>query len=185
VGATCAACLLPITAGDGFVLARTEVFHKQCAAAGGIARSHATKLRQELLLGKQDRERLREENRELMRRHEATIADLRRQLTYAREERENAIATKDLNVELVGRLHREKTQLEGELLNTRRALATTEGQLSRALASRDLDVAARVITGTASTFAQTQPPDPAPPPTEEKRDDAEVRFSLLELDTTK
>lgn len=157
MAATCAYCLSPITNGENFSLAGTEVFHRACVAEHGIHDSVGNKQRRQL------------SSFEL--RHtqtQATVTRLHNQAAQA----EHRVSQRDLTIE------RLRTELDdANVARTLMAeqLSDAKAELARVIAERDKarqDLA----------LAQLPPVQPRVDPTLQGMDDAEIRFSLLDLD---
>jgi predicted RNase H-like nuclease (RuvC/YqgF family) len=165
--AICAACEQPITKGQKFVLAGTEVFHRTKECVARIASSKLTRLRQEAT-------RLAHRCHH----YEAQEHRLADALEGARR-KVDAIETRvagdvEIMKRRVGEL--ERIRLERDLL--REQMAAKEQLLAQLKAANDRLQAAVVQ-------AQAQQASPASDVVRDGRDgrdDAEVRFSLLEID---
>lgn len=167
--ASCAACLREIAPGAKFALAGTEVFHRECAP--NIAQSIGTRqkleiirLRSELAAERQESARLR-----------TAISDVQQQA----ERRLDAAANDALNA---------RDRRANESRQTRQKLQTiTSLERDILIITKQRDDArqdaAAARTETALLKALSAPPGTQPEEhTKEDRDDAEQRFSLLELD---
>jgi hypothetical protein len=169
--AICAACEQPIEKGERFVLAGSEVFHKTKECVSRIAASRYVRMRKEATRLARQNHLLEAENRRnadamkgAHRRIEAIRADLdgsveamKRQLRTAERERAEALSR-----EMAARQECEMLrQVHG---NTVAEIRRLQGLLQEA------------------TAKPATAPAPAAPDVRDTRDDAQVRFSLLELD---
>lgn len=149
-----------------FVCAGTEVFHRQCAVAGGIETSVSHRQKQviaglrakvhQLTADAQEAARLRTQ-----------IGDLERDLRTAKEDAHRAL-------QALRRESSARRDAENDLVIARERIAS-----ERRLAAI-LELPPIQVTGPVSTPAVAAPTEPQEPIRD--LDDAEQRFRLLELD---
>lgn len=177
---TCASCLAPIAKGQAFVIAGTEVFHRKTWCIQNIAASVGTerKLRiveLETMVGRLRNEARQDADRRLdeqARIYNDVTCKLRRDLDA---QRSRDLAMDSARADQISRLTRERDQLAAELRRLHGEIALRQAIGSRADQPTTVTVTAVAIS---ATPAPEIPPEPVTP----AKDDAEQRFSLLELD---
>lgn len=161
--ATCAACLRPILGRDKFLLAGTEVFHRECVrnvetSIGNRNKLEIVKLRGEVCVLRQQDRAIHELERKLSN-AQRTLGARDRELSRAERDRRDLEAERDA-------MQRERDNALREVL----LLRTMSGALTTA-------------TPTApATAVPPEKPASTPESAETDLDDAEQRFRLLELD---
>lgn len=174
--ATCAACGGVIGKGERFVLAGTEVFHRNAACVRDIARSALTRAKAETL---QVREQLARVEREAL--------SLRRELADTKLELQGMETEWDATRKLLNRAEnarvgeRQRVTEQARLVeNADRQLDAIRGQLRQ---SQNELATARAEIARLQSDALRRATDDLPVPAEkDTRDATEIRFSLLEID---
>lgn len=157
MSAQCAICMGPITRGMKFVLSGTEVFHPECAAQRGTHNSIGNQRRQQLV--------------ELEERVRVMGAKTNQAADVVETTRKRLVALDDQNE----RLMQDFARAQANERSWRRRYDEAIVERDRAL--RELAVARQ--------YAQQQPAALVTPESKPRdtRDDTEIRFSLLEIDS--
>jgi hypothetical protein len=160
MSAQCAICLNPVTKGMKFVLAGTEVFHDECAAFRGTHTSIGNRRHKQLV-------ELEGQNAAIRRDHEQIGTTLRIL-------KEKVVKEMDLYVQRL-----EDSESNVNSWRRRFELARTDLErmtVERDQARRELAIMRQYPPAQAATATPEQKPKDA-------RDDTEIRFSLLEIDS--
>lgn len=183
--ARCAACLTAFGPRDQRVVGDTEVFHAACASR--IPHSLTNRLKDKVI-GLHAQVKLLENDARDTPRLRVAIDDANRDARDIRSQRDKlereirdlrasgqtAVRSGEYFKERCEQLQREKESVERQLENATRELA-----LMRALVEDPVEQQARAVRRT------PDPPAVPPPSADPAKDDAAVRFSLLELDIEK
>jgi len=168
MAAVCAICLRDIPRGVRFVLAGTEVFHPACVKQRGLGASIGTQTKLELA-----RTAARErENAELMQSAADDLSNATDRLRKANEEIRLLSSVKSQQSVDLENLRAIERSLRRNNEDLRRDLE--RAQVERDQAQRELAVARQY---------GPEPKSAEPAERERARDDTEIRFSLLELDS--
>ena len=174
--ATCAGCESPISRGEKFVLAGTEVFHRLCAEAGAIENSVLTRTRKKIVqLTKHVANAAANADRAI-RNTEAAMESCR---TYEKALRRTEELRDAATLE-------SRNRQEGDrqlLVEARQRIMQLEQQLRES--QRGGERATTSFMSARQSGATTTDSAAVLPPTEvakDDRDDSEIRFSLLEID---
>lgn len=184
---TCAVCRVPFQrGGERFVIAETQAVHRSCASRIGVsvlvrtqmalevARGEVADLRGQLGASEAARDRAEQQQRREFDRADflrANVDRLNRHEVDARSARAALLASQERIRDLEDELRTRRQEAERERSNA--ASARTELALHQTLAG------SRIASPEPIAATGTGTPDP------ERRDDTEVRFSLLELDLLK
>src|SRR5271170_6353633 len=160
MAAVCAACLQPIRSGTPFVLAGTEVFHRNASCASRIAQSVGWRTRVE-------RDQLRIDVDEAR----GEIARTQHKLELTRDDR--------------ARAQEAQRRAETQLRTSDRRRQAAENDREMAIVERDRAMRELAIVrqfGQPAAVSAGSVTTPESTPAKDDRDASEVRFSLLELD---
>lgn len=152
---TCAACLQPLRGRSNFLIVGTEVVHKECAKLGRVTELQRTK---------------------------ADAAGLRGDLARARRAAQEC-------TNHIQRLLLALAQVKGERDTARESLRISDRASEAMVEELSLLRLAQAVGQRRTPEMVAAPADPATPAaptpdsTPDVRDDTEIRFSLLELDT--
>lgn len=155
MAAVCAGCMQPIVTGDNFALSGTEVFHRSCLAREGSVESIGNRQRRQL--ASLEQRHLQVQN--TLTRHADTVA-----------EKDRIIAQRNQRVSVLTQQLEDANATRDILASTNNALRGERDRLVKEVELARQEVALAHLPPAQSKIA----PDP--------RDDAEIRFSMLEID---
>ena len=169
--ATCAACLEPLGGGEKFVLAGTEVFHRECAK--DIASSIGHRQKQEIVRLRGLLDRATADAEMATQRAQNFEGESRRALSDNRHLQLDLARSETNTRTLRHSVDRARDERDAAIEETR--------SLSVAVERQRRELALHAAMGPVPAPATATPDSKAATDT---RDDTEIRFSLLEIDST-
>lgn len=175
--ATCAACDRPLFAAQGVAIVGTEVFHKACVRAVGTERSRLNRViaESEQVRGFLERQLAEAQQHAVsMAAHAQRFKDVGEDLMKVAQQAKNELTlAKSRNVFLERQYDQAQLEINNMALQRNIAIAERDAAINEAALHQTINRGAPPRAAV-QEVARTEPVD--------ERDDAEQRFSLLELD---